>query len=68
MSDQPASHLSPTAHELQARLRARWPVVIARARQLQNTISDSVKSMVELLGSLSGDYATWQEILEEPYG
>lgn len=68
MSDQPASSLSPTAQELQARLRARWPVVMDRARQLQKTIPDLVKSLVELLGSLPGDYATWREILEEPYG
>jgi hypothetical protein len=68
MSDQPESPLSPAAHELQARLRARWPVVMDRARQLQKTTPDPVKSMVELLGNLPGDYTTWREILEGPYG
>ena len=60
--------ISPTALDLQARLRARWPAVIAQARELEKAIPDPVQAMVDLLGSLPGDYATWRDILEEPYG
>ncbi|MBI3738201.1 MAG: hypothetical protein HY258_04050 [Chloroflexi bacterium] len=60
--------LSYTALDLQARLRAKWPAVMARARELEKTNPDPVQSMIELLGNLPGDYATWREILEEPYG
>jgi len=64
----PQSPLSPTALELQARLRARWPAVMARARELEKTIPDPVQAIIDLLGNLPGDYATWREILDEPYG
>lgn len=59
---------APTALELQARLRARWPIVMARSRELPKIAPDPVQSMIDLLGDLPGDYATWREILEELYG
>ena len=68
MSDQPASPLSPTAHELQTRLRAKWPAVMARARELEKITPDPVQTIIDLLGNLPGDYAAWQEVMEEPYG
>jgi hypothetical protein len=57
-----------TALKLQARLRSRWPQVMARARELQKITPNPIQSMIDLLGGLPGDYATWREILEEPYG
>ena len=60
--------LPPTALELQARLRSRWPAVIARARELQKTSPNPVQSIIDLLGNLPGDYVSWREIMEEPYG
>ncbi len=58
----------PTALELQSRLRSRWPAIMARAQELQKTNPDPVQSIVDLLSSLPGDYTTWREIIEEPYG
>jgi len=54
--------------ELQKRLRARWPTVIAQARKMQDQFPDPVQSLINLLGDMPGDYDTWREILEEPYG
>ena len=65
---QPGLILSPTALELQSRLRTQWPAIMAQARELRQTIPDPIQSLVDLLGSLPGSYATWREILEEPYG
>jgi len=65
---QSKSPVSPTAFELQARLRARWPEIVARAQELEKTIPDPVQALIQLLGNLPGDYASWREIIEEPYG
>jgi len=54
--------------EAQNRIRQRWPEVLARAQQLRRATPKPVESLIELLGGLPGDYATWREILEEPYG
>lgn len=58
----------PTALDPQARLRERWPSIIAQAQEFRQTIPDPVQSLIDLLGSLPGSYETWREILEEPYG
>jgi len=60
--------LPDTASELQTRLISKWPAVMARARELEQRFPDPVQAMIDLLGNLPGDYDTWREILEEPYG
>lgn len=65
---QPKQAVSPIHLDLQARLRTRWPAIVAQARELEKSIPDPVQAIIDLLGSLPGDYATWREILEEPYG
>jgi hypothetical protein len=62
------SKLSPSALQQQARLRQRWPEVVARARELETIVPDPIQAMIQLLSNLPGDYATWREIVEEPYG
>jgi len=54
--------------EPQERLRAQWPAILARAAELEELYPDPVQSMIDLLKDLPGDYDTWREILEEPYG
>lgn len=56
------------ALELQARIRDRWPAILARARELEKITHDPIESMIRVLGDLPGDYADWREIVEEPYG
>lgn len=62
------SYVQPSKREIQARLRERWAEVRARAVDHENEVDEPVQGIVNLLGGLPGDYATWREILEEPYG
>jgi hypothetical protein len=67
-SSQHQGRLELASTELQDKLRARWPRLIKRARELEQHIPDPVKLLADLLGNLPGDYPTWREIVEEPYG
>jgi hypothetical protein len=60
--------LSPSATHLQIQLRSRWSSILKQSQELSKEQKDPVQSIVDLLGNLPGDYATWREIIEEPYG
>ncbi len=51
-----------------ARLRANWSKTITEAKALRENTPNPVQSLVQLFESLPGDYSTWREIIEEPYG
>jgi hypothetical protein len=57
-----------SASVLQDRLRSKWPSVLERARRNRIQYPDPVQALVELLGNIPGDYESWIEIIEEPYG
>lgn len=61
-------YLTPTQAELQARLRARLPEILQESIEARRIFPDPVQALVDLLGSMPGDYDTWREIIEEPYG
>lgn len=62
------TQLTPEAIEIQKRLKAKWPKIMQNAREMEGDYPDPVGALTELLGNLTGDEATWREIIEEPYG
>ena len=59
---------TPNTKDLvQQRLKSRWPKVIQEATEIRKSHPDPVQAMVELLSGISGDYAVWREIIEDPY-
>jgi hypothetical protein len=54
--------------EYRAKLRMKWSVALVKASELEKIYPDPVQAMINLLGSIPGDYNTWREIIEEPYG
>lgn len=60
--------ITPTQAELQARLRAKLPNILHESIEARRIFPDPVQALVDLLGSMPGDYDTWREIIEEPYG
>ena len=53
---------------LQDRLRLQWPIILSKARQLQEYYPNAVQSLITLFDNLPVDDETWREIVEEPYG
>lgn len=62
------TQLTPETIEIQKRLKAKWPIILQNAREMEEDYPDPVGALTELLGNLSGDEAAWREIIEEPYG
>ena len=60
--------INTTQIELQNRLRSQWPTILARAEEMGSTIPDPVQTVIDLFSGLPGEYNTWREIIEEPYG
>jgi hypothetical protein len=60
--------LSPSALDLQTKLRTKWLDILENSKELENIYPDPVQGMIDLLGDIPGDYNTWREIIEEPYG
>ncbi len=63
-----AIHTSNDSHLLQTRLRSRWSMILEEASQARLIFPDPVQSLIDLFGSIPGDYDTWIEVIEEPYG
>ncbi len=51
-----------------SRLRANWSSKVAEAKALREQTPNPVQDLINFFASLPGDYATWREIVEEPYG
>ena len=62
------SSITAIQAELQARLRSRLPEILQESIEARRIFPDPVQALVDLLGSMSGDYDVWREIIEEPYG
>ena len=61
-------HTSINTHLLQTRLQSRWSMIMEEASQARLIFPDPVQSLIDLFGSIPGDYDTWIEVIEEPYG
>ena len=66
ISDMPRIQGSP--NPFQEMLRMKWRAALAKARELEEMHPDPIQEMIDLLGNVPGDYDTWREIIEEPYG
>jgi hypothetical protein len=64
----PINLASSIKSEKTKQLRSRWSSILKQSQELSKEQKDPVQSIVDLLGNLPGDYATWREIIEEPYG
>jgi len=60
--------LPSSVAKLHENLRVKWSIALERARELERLYPDPVQGMVHLLGEIPGDYDSWREIIEEPYG
>ena len=54
--------------DLLDRIRSNWPTVIEKAIRVRAIHPNPVQSLVQFLDSIPGDYDSWIEIVEEPYG
>ena len=54
--------------ELQERIKARWPDILARAKKLREIYPDPVQSLIDTFAKLPGDEEIWEQIINEPYG
>lgn len=55
------------AEALQARLRARRPVLTAQARAQRQTLHDPIDALLDLFHDLPGDQQFWRGVIDEPY-
>jgi hypothetical protein len=63
-----AIHTSNNTQLLQTRLSSRRSMIMEEAIRARLIFPDPVQSLIDLFGSIPGDYDTWIEVIEEPYG
>jgi hypothetical protein len=61
-------YLTQDVLEIQEKLRTKWSIALVEAKKLENLYPDPVQGMIDLLSEIPGDYDSWREIIEEPYG
>ena len=63
-----ARRFTPSQAILRDRLFSRLPEILKESEEARKFFPDPVQALVGLLSSTPGDYETWREIVEEPYG